>query len=201
MVGLEIKLEFPKWAEKLEAKRQEINEFVAAMMQTNRGMLFDREGAYNGHPKWKPLVFRTGMILSNRGILRRSIAPINPDGKPGPGGIVSFSGESITIGTRVAYAALMNEGTANLPGGVLRPVNAKALMIPLPAGKKATQTAKDLRKGSSKSTREGAPKNERVIFRKSVRIPARRFDQWNEADQQELGEALRNKIVQVLNAT
>lgn len=200
MVGVEIKLEFPRWAEKLQAARSEINLFVAAQMQFNRGMLFDKEGNYNGHPAWKPLVFRSGMILSNRGVLRRSIAPINPNGKPGTQGIVRFSGDTITIGTQVAYAAMMNNGTAKLPGGVLRPVKARALAIPLPAGKKATEVAKKLRrKGSSKSQREGAPKNERVIFRMSVRIPARRFDVWNSEDQKELSEALRNKVVEVLN--
>lgn len=198
MVGIQLILKFPNFMEKLRKALPEIQIFLAATMQTNRALMFDKEGAHNGHPKWKPLVFRTGMILSNRGVLRRSIAPVGVSGKPGPGGIVQFNGGEVIIGTQVAYARLMNDGTKNFPGGVMRPVNAKALMIPLPAGKKATSVAKKLRKGATKITTKSG-KTQNVIFRKSVKIPARPFDEWNDADQEELSEALLEKIVEVLS--
>lgn len=229
-----ISFEFPDLYSKLKNALPEINRFVAAQMQTNRGMLFDAEGAYNGHKKWAPLVLRHGQILSDRGNLRKSLAPTNAKGYPGRDGIVRFEGESITIGTRLVYASLMNDGTASLPGGVLRPVNAQALAIPLPAGKSATDTAKGLQRGSAtkqqmvdkialmerqltliedpgkaaklqerirryKSRAESTPKNQRVIFRKSVKIPARPFNTWTPEDEDELTEALTNKIAEVLN--
>lgn len=155
-------------------ERRRILTNVAATMQTNRAMLFDQEGAYNGHEKWKPLRLRTGMPLSNKGQLRKSIAPTGATGVPGPGGIVEFVGETVTIGTKLAYAAMMNWGTTGLPGGVLKPVRAKALRF--------------YAEGSRKP-----------IFAKSVKIPARRFDQWNDQDQSEVDETILNSIARVFN--
>lgn len=196
-----IDLKFPDLALKIKNHRQEIDLFIAAQMQFNRGMMFDQEGAYNGHPSWAPLKFRKGQILSKSGKLRKSIAPSSQSGKPGPGGIVRFGGGVVTIGTSLIYASMMNWGTTMMPGGVLRPKNAKALMIPLPGGKSATEGAKGLKKGSSKISRDvgGKQKNMNVIFRQSVKIPARRYDQWNDEDQRELSVALRNKLVELIN--
>lgn len=230
---ISIRQEFPDLKGKLERSEPEINLFIAAQMQTNRGMLFDEEGAYNGHQKWAPLTLRNGQILSRTGALRHSLSPANPSGRPGPGGIVRFQGDVIIIGTKLAYARLMNDGTVNMPGGVLKPVNAKALAIPLPSGKAATPVAKQLRKNSygqkdlsakidqiraaiatAKGDRLGAlqeklaryearrndsPKAERVIFRKSVKIPARPYDQWSAEDEKELEAALVVKVSEVLN--
>lgn len=137
---------FPKLGEKLRRAREEINVFIAAQMQFNRGMLFDKEGGYNGHKKWKPLILRAGMPLSARGTLRKSIAPMSANGRPGPSGIVRFTAESITIGTTLLYARMMNDGTAKMPGGVLRPVRAKALKIPVPQGVKAGPGAKAIQR-------------------------------------------------------
>lgn len=145
MAGVEISFKFPDWAGKLKAHEAELNLFQAALIQTNRGMLFDAEGAYNNHDKWAPLKFRNGQILSRRGTLRKSIAPYNPSGDPGPDGIVRFSGDMIVVGTKLLYASMMNDGTTKLPGGILRPRNAKALRIPLPSGEAATETTRRIR--------------------------------------------------------
>ncbi len=142
---LDIDFKFPEWARAVTAAEAEINLFIAATVQTNRGLLFDSEGSALGHKPWKKLLLREGQILSQRGALRRSIAPYNPNGTPGPDGIVRFAGDVITVGTRLAYAKMMNYGTVGLPGGVLRPRNAKALKIPLPAGKSASKVARDIR--------------------------------------------------------
>lgn len=259
-MGVDIEFKFPDWGGKLAARRDELDRFQAAIIQTNRGMLFDAEGNDNGHVKWAPLRLRSGQVLSRRGALRRSIAPYAANGQPGPDGIVRFSGNEITIGTKLFYAAMMNWGTTGLPGGVLRPKNAKALKIPLPSGESANKRARSLRarstakslvnisekianakanlasarakasarkkpsktasatisriekrlaalqkKSSDAKARLASIKKtgkggDNFIFRKSVRIPARRFDEWNEQDQAELNESLSNKIAEVLNS-
>lgn len=170
---VQFELKFPDLGKKLREARSEIDLFIAAMMQTNRGMLFDSEGAYNGHPKWAPLKFRQGQILSKRGVLRKSLAPPAANGQPGNQGTVRVSGEYITIGTMVFYAALMNFGTTKMPDGVLRPKNKQALKIPT--------------------------KGKKFILRKSVKIPERRFDTWTDEDEQEMSEALMNKLSEVLS--
>lgn len=139
---LAIEFKFPNWAGKVKAHADELNLLQASIVQANRGMLFDSEGSHNGHTKWAPLKFRAGQILSKRGNLRRSIAPRNPKGTPGDDGIVSFTADTITVGTRLLYARMMNDGTTKLPGGVLTPKNAKALKIPIPQGKSAGPAAK-----------------------------------------------------------
>lgn len=204
MSMIDIDLTFPDLAKVLRDHEKELEVFVAAQMQFNRGMLFEKEGAYNGHEKWKKLKFRVGQILSKRGTLRKSMAPTAMNGKPGNGGIVKFGNGIVTIGSNLIYASLMNFGTTKLPGGVLKPKKAKALMIPIPGGKGATDAAKGLRKrgGGAKTIERdvgGKTKKSKVIFVQSVKIPERRFDQWNKQDQQELSVALRNKVVEILN--
>lgn len=169
---ISISLKFPDLAGKLERHQKEIDLFIAATMQTNRGMLFDAEGAANGHKKWAPLKSRDGMILSKTGKLRQSLAPSGASGRPGTDGIVRFTGNKITIGTRVAYAKMMNYGTAGLPGGVLVPKNSKVLRFKM----------------------YGV-----VTFATKVRIPARNFNTWNTQDKLEMSVALKNKIVEILN--
>lgn len=193
MSKVAIDFEMPDLEEKLRQAEHEIHVFVAAQAQFNRGMLFDQEGGYNGHEKWAPLQFRTGQILSKRGTLRKSIAPMAADGRAGPDGIVRFSGDVVTIGTRLIYARMMNDGTTKLPGGVLRPRNAKALKIPLPPGKTSTEGAKSLRSGAK------GKGDDKFIFRKSVKIPARPFDEWNTEDEEEMSAALANKLAEILN--
>lgn len=205
MGDLDIKFSFPGWKERILKNWDDIHLFIAAQMQFNRGMLFDNEGLYNGHDKWAELRFRSGQILSHRGTLRKSIAPIggvvgpNAKGKPGPNGIVRVAGNEVTIGSTLIYARMMNDGTTKMPGGVLRPVKAKALKIPLPEGKQATDLAKELRKSGKTLPIEGRKTPGRFIFRKSVKIPARPYDTWTKEDQDELTEALTNKIARILN--
>lgn len=196
-MSIDLNLEFPDLEDRLKRNLKKVYLFIASQMQANRGFLFDAEGAYNGHAPWAPLKFRRGMILSDRGTLRKSIAPRPARGVPGTDGIVRFSGERVTIGTSLAYAAMMNWGTTKLPGGVLRATKAKALKIPIPGGKGATDAAKSLRKGAT-TIKNAQGKSEKFIFRKSVRIPARRFDEWSNADQTELEEALTGYIAKIL---
>lgn len=199
---MEIKFNFPNWEQAIKRAYPNMMRGLAAAIQTNRGMLFDQEGAYNGHDRWADLKFRAGQILAIRGTLRKSISPSNPKGLPGPQGIVRIAGNEITIGTTLGYATMMNWGTTKLPGGVLKPVRAKALKIPLPAGKRATQLAKTLRKKAYK----GEKKNERFIFRKSVRIPARYFLEaddeskvWNQQDQEEFDATTITLLARAMN--
>lgn len=248
MNWLEFNFRFPDWQDKVLKALPEIRLFIAAQMQTNRGLLFDSEGARNSHQKWRKPLFRSGMALSARGTLRKSIGPMAKN-KPieNKGSIVRFHGDSITIGTNLMMARLMNDGTVNMPGGKLVPVHAQALKIPLPGGKRATSLAKNLRKGASsiKTTRsvthdsqkeiksfqrfskklqksgvygselqsklneyaakvkkkrekKSVTSTQKVLFLKSVKIPERPFDTWTAEDQDELDQALANKIAQVV---
>lgn len=231
MVNVEFK--FPDWFGKYKRKEKEIQMFIAAQIQTNRGMLFANEGAYNGHEPWAPLKFRNGQILSKSGALRKSFSPNGAKGKPGPNGIVQL-GDKVTVGTTLPYARLMNDGTAKMPGGVLKSPTGKALAIPLPPGKKASDFAQEEQKKNNAKVRKlnsevrralkgigkaktpgkalksaanyeagleklsRAKNNKNVIFRMSVKIPARPFDTWTDQDAKELDIAVANKLREVL---
>lgn len=202
MNWLEFNFKYPDWQTTVLRAVPELHMFIAAQLQTNRGLLFDAEGARNGGEKWKSPMFRNGMALSNRGVLRKSIGPKASE-RPiiNKGTIVRFAGDKIIVGTNLAIARLMNDGTVKMPGGKMVPTRAKALKIPLPGGKKATESAKLLRRGATTIQKEVAPgkfKNERVIFRKSVKIPARPFDELTLEDKHELEVALANKIYQIV---
>lgn len=192
MSGVDIQFEFkyPNFGQKIADNRRRIMIFMAAMLQTNRGMLFDAEGAYNGHQKWAPLKFRNGQILSKSGTLRKSIAPGGMSGNPGPDGIVRISSDIVTIGTKLHYARMMNDGTVGLPGGVLKPKYALALAIPMPGGKGATKIAKQVKGVRKKNKNTG--KMEKTLLVKSVKIPPRNFNSLNEKDAGELSEGLVN---------
>lgn len=170
MVNIELK--FPDIAQALRSKKREIDLFLLAQMQTNRGLLFDSEGTYNGRPGWKPLKTREGQILKKSGTLSQSIGPQDGSGNPGPnGGISRVEGDKLTIGTNLFYARMMNDGTTKMPGGVLRPKRAKALKFNI---------------------------GDKTVFRKSVTIPARPFDNWNDADAQELADSLVNYVASLI---
>lgn len=155
--------------------QQEIMLGLAASMQTNRSMMFDKDGADNGKPKWAPLVLRQGRPLQKTGTLRKSMAPMTINGKPGKsaGTVLLIEGNRVTIGTTLLYAGMMNDGTAKMPGGVLRPKQAQALKIPIEGGK--------------------------FMFRKSVKIPARRMNEITELDKAEFSETMANHIASILN--
>ncbi len=194
-----INFSMPNLAEKLQASSDKIRQELVVAMQTNRGMLFDAEGSYNGHEPWAPLLLRAGQILSNRGVLKKSFAPMGASGNAGPDGYVKSDETVTTIGTNVASASLMNWGTTKLPGGVMRPVHAKALRIPIPEGKRATPTAKEIGKGLKRRHNERTQKDEKFIFVKSVKIPARRFDNLTEQDARDFRDALEAALTEALN--
>lgn len=195
-----------EWSQKYRGALTQLYLFVAAQMQTNRGMLFMHSGVYNGHEKWAPLKLRAGQPLKDRGTLSQSIGPIqrkNSGVQPRyeKGSIVRFGGDKVTVGTNLKYARLMNDG------GTIVPKNGKLLWIPLPQGNKATEEVKSLTKGQRKGTTKSsghAPivrlKNGKFfMLAKKVVVPPRNFEKWNQSDKRELEIALTNEVARVLN--
>jgi phage gpG-like protein len=171
---LDIDFKFPDWADKVRGAEPELNRFLAAQVQTNRGLLFDAEGSRNGHQRWPGLSLRNGQILSQRGKLRKSIAPRNSGGQPGPDGVVSFDGDMIAVGTRLLYAKMMNYGTVGLPGGILKPKHAKALRIPLPAGQSASPKARKAR-AAPLEKKAAAQKEKLAVVQERAAAARKRF--------------------------
>lgn len=195
---IEIEFKFPDLAGALRAKKQEILLFLAAQIQTNRGLMFDDENA--GRTPWKKPLLRDGQALSQKGTLRKSFAPRNNGIRPGlgPEGIVRISGDVVTIGTKLAKADILNRG------GIIRPVRAKVLWIPLPAGKAnssnaPSKTAKGLKSGSGGAPVVKGKDGKFYLLAKQAVIPARPMDEWTSADEAELSAALTAKIEEVLN--
>jgi len=180
---IEISYTVPALDKILRQHENDILMVMAATMQANRGMMFDAEGGDNGKEKWAPLNWRKGRILQKRGTLRKSFSPMNDGKKPGrsQGSVVRTIGNAVQIGTSLLYAKMMNDGTTKMPGGVLRPVNAKALKIPAPEGVKI----------------EGA--KDGFIFRKSVKIPARPMDTMSAEDDEEISQTVMNYVMEILN--
>lgn len=197
---IDLKLSFPKLDEIFKAHEKQIMGVLAASMQTNRAMMFDKDGADNGKKKWADPVFRRGRPLQASGDLRRSMAPMNDGKTPAhtPNGILKLHGNMVQIGSNLVYARLMNDGTAHMAGGVLKPINAKALKIPLPAGVNATGDAKNAANGA-KDIQDEFGNKERVLFRRSVKIPARTMDEVTKEDEKEWSETLANYISEVLS--
>lgn len=171
---IQIGMEVPDLAQIFKESQREILLVLAASMQTNRAMMFDKDGADNGKPRWAPLVLRIGRPLQKTGTLRKSMAPQNDGIRPGrgPDSIVREVANTVTIGTTLLYAGMMNDGTTKMSGGVLRPVRAKALKIPLDGGK--------------------------YMFRKSVKIPARRMDIVTPQDEIEWSDTMAAYIANLL---
>lgn len=211
----------------LKDNKKEVYKFIIANVHENRAELFDRSGAMPGHEKWAPLWElspRAGdKPLLDRGTLRKSMGP------NGPGGYSTVKGSEIEIGTRLKYAALMNWGTTKMPDGKLKPVRAKALKIPvgkdvkddkvnLKVTKKSVEkrllnlqqqlkSAKNRQKKRIQmqiqtlklQIQNRTYKTGKFIFRKWVKIPARRFDLWTKEDNAEMITALENELARVLN--
>lgn len=196
---IKLDLTIPKLDEIFKKHERDIMGVMAATMQTNRSMMFDKDGADNGKKKWADPVFRQGRPLQDSGELRKSWAPTNNGRKPGhsPNGILRIMNNEVQIGTTLYYARLMNDGTAHMSGGVMRPTNAQALMIPMPSGKKATDAAAGMK---TKTVQNSLGEEQNVIFRKSVRIPGRSMDEITEQDATEFSETLANYISEVLSA-
>lgn len=115
-----VAFEFPDLEGALLNALPRIERVIASTIQTQVGLRFDAEGAYNGHDKWKPIK-RQGQILSLTGTLRKSYSPPSSDGSPGQGGYVTFQG-SITdllveVGSKIIYAGIHDQGgTIKWPG-------------------------------------------------------------------------------------
>lgn len=186
---------------KAKGAQLEINLFMAAQMQHNRGMLFARSGNYNGHEQWARPLLRDGQPLKDRGTLSQSMGPRSGANAQQPvrtqGSVVKFHGNVVSIGTTLIYAALMNWGTTKMPGGVMKPKNKPVFWIPIPGGKKASETAKSLTKSGGSNIVKYMGKT--FLLAKQVRIPARRFDNLTEQDKHELDMMLGKKLSQVLN--
>lgn len=221
---IKVKIEGKPLSEILRENKKKLYKFIIANVHENRAELFDRSGEMPGHEKWAPLwpMGRRagGKPLLDRGTLRKSMSGI------GPGGYSRVTGSEIEIGTRLKYAALMNWGTTKMPDGKLYPKRAQALKIPvskeveapLKVTKKSTEkrllalqqelkTAKNRQKRRLSQQIQNLKlqlqnrtyKTGKFIFRKWVRIPARRFDIWTTEDNQELMEALRIETARILN--
>lgn len=199
---VKVKVEFPNLAAKLRGAQQRIYDVIAATIQTNRAFLFEIEGAYHGHQKWAPLKLRNGQILSDTGALRKSIAPRSKNGKPirNTGSLVRYSGgivqPTVIVGTSLAYAPVHENGAT------ITPKNKPMLWIPLPAGKGATQFAKQLKSGKA----AGGPivvkhAGKTFLLAKKVTIPARPFGQkaWNDVDTKDVMNAIEHVLTEILS--
>lgn len=175
---VQIRLKVPKAFSNPPDIWDETKEVLAATLQTNRGFLFMESGRYNGHEPWAPLRYRKGQPLMKSGArgLSGSMAPrVTKNGTvpgKGPNSILRYTAGIVTIGTTLPYASLMNWGTSQMPGGVMKAKNAQALRFKI---------------------------GRRWVFCKSVKIPPRRFDTFTPADVEEIETTLANTIARLLN--
>lgn len=214
MTEIAVSSKIPKWAQKFRSLLPQINLFLAATMQTNRGMLFIHQGSYNGHEAWKPPKLRDGMPLRDRGTLMKSIGPVTraKTGRLVPvhneGTLVKMGLDYVTIGTTLKKAKILNNG------GTIIPKRKKLLWIPLSTNKnkasqevtKAIGKAKhNYRAGNkSKVILHGAPvvrlaNGKFFMLAKKVVIPPRPFDKLNKADRDEIASALKEEVARCLN--
>jgi phage gpG-like protein len=192
-----IKIKFNwTWKDKYKAfvsNRERTMRFIAAQLQTNRAMIFDAEGAYNGRQRWASLRWRKGQILSLTGArgLRGSIAPRNNGVNPtvGANTILNIGSNSVTIGSSLIYASVHDQGAT------ITAKNAQALKIPLPQGGKGPRGTMRRAMKAESTMIDGKAH----IFRKSVRIPKRPFTDWTSQDENELTEALTNYMKELWN--
>lgn len=189
-----------RWRDAFRGRLTQLYLFAAAQLQTNRGMLFLHEGAWNGHDRWKPLRLRDGQPLKDRGTLSQSIGPIRrSDSGVRPaynrGTIVSYGADKVTVGTSLKYARLMNDG------GTIVPKKGKVLWIPLPSKTSAT---KEVNQAKKHGHLNGAPivrlaNGKFFMLAKKVKVPPRPFDKLNSKDQEELRTAMTNEVARCLN--
>lgn len=177
-----VEVAIPDFSAKALKAVQQLPLLIAATVQTQRGMIFNREGAYNGRNKWEPLKFRKGQILKDRGTLSKSIAPAHSPTKPGKaeGSIVEMRPDVVSVGTDIAYAIVHEEGRTikpKTPGGLLH------FQVPTYVKTKA---------GKWKQT------GTRWIHAHQVTIPARPFGDATQQDADELAETLSNYYTSLL---
>lgn len=176
---LAIEFEIPDYLKRVKTQFKRIQIAIAADMQTNVGLRFDNEGAYNGHPKWQDLksganIRRTKnglqerQILRKSGALKNSIVPSAPTGQAGANGYVKLEGDIknsvVTIGTSVKYAAIHDKG-----GVISHP-------------------------GTSNGFGRGIK-----IPAHAIPIPKRNFSERNSNDNKETGKMLKNLLQEILN--
>lgn len=169
--SVEITFDFPKLFDRLQNNQESIERLIASTIQTQVGLRFDNEGAYNNHEKWAPLKFRQGQILSYSGALRKSMSPPGAEGNPGPGGFVRHEGNVMDlkteVGTKLIYASVHNEGATIVPK------NKQALRYPIGGNK--------------------------FMFSKKSVIPKRNFTDMSFQDTEELNETLANYMAHLVS--
>lgn len=173
-----IDFSMPDYLENYKVHFREILIGIASDIQTNIGLRFDNEGAYNGHPKWADLKsgknlqrakngLQTRQILRKTGALKNSIGPSPSTGSAGKDGYVEFSGDFknavVKVGTYVKYARIHNEG-----GTIQHP-------------------------GTDNGFGRGVKIKAHPIF-----MPKRNFTDWNEQDSKNMNMFLKN-LLKALN--
>lgn len=169
MARVDIIFKFPDLKGNFKKYRDKSGMFIAAQLQRNRRKIFDTAGTYNGRRGWVPLAIRYGDPLVNKGKLRDSIGPEN-------NGLVPKASRGSIIrlsGNVVTIGTNLIQARIQNDGGIIHAKNVSALRFP------------DGKGG--------------FIFAKSVRIPARRFDNVTAQDRKELSLAVGNMIVRCLN--
>ena len=151
---------------------------IAASLQTQRGLIFQNEGQWNGREKWAPLKFRDGKILRDKGDLSKSIAPRHDDNKPGrsAGTILEAKGDIVSVGTDIAYAIIHEEGK------VYHGTPEMPLAFPAPLYKISSKTGKQRKSGQY------------WIFCQKITIPARPFGNVTQMDADEIAQTLANRF-------
>lgn len=176
---VEIEFKMPNYMERFKSQFNRLMIAIASDVQTNRGLLFDAEGAYSAHDKWRDL--KTGenkkfgknglqmrQILRRSGALKNSIAPMSQDGKSGPGGYVNFSGDVknavVAVGTNLKYARIHDQG-----GIIQHP-----------------------------GTKNGFGRGIKIKPHR-INMPKRNFTGWNRVDNRNLEKVIANTIAEILN--
>jgi len=166
---MKITWSMPDLERRVRQKMPEMLNLIIATLQTQRAMIFDAEGAYNGRQAWKKSkrAEKTGgQTLSKSGELRRSIGPSNSGITPGrsKGTIIEIEGTRVTLGSSLVYAAIQNNG-----GIVKHP-----------------------------GTKNGFGKGIK-IRQHNIKIDKRPFMDYTEEDRQEVLSTLVNYLTDVLN--
>lgn len=176
---VQIDFEMTNYLELMKKNIKRLQIAIASDMQTNIGLRFENEGAYNGHAKWKDLKsglnlrrakngLQTRQILRKSGALRNSLAPASADGTAGANGYVHLGGDlgevEVRVGTSLKYARIHNEGgVISHPG-----------------------TANGFGRGIK-------------IKPHSIQMPRRNYTDWSPADQANMEETVKNTIEAILN--
>lgn len=178
LVAVEFKL--PNYLDRFKGQFRRVQIAIASDIQTNVGLRFDNEGAYNGHQKWKDLAsglnrkkakngLQVRQILRKSGALKNSIGPASPtEGVPPKDGYITFSGDIrravVRVGSRLKYAAIHNNGgVINHPG-----------------------------------TSNGFGRGIKIPPHK-IRIPRRNFTDWSQQDNKNLQITLKNTIEEIIS--